>query len=265
MSSSCTWRPFGVLASCVACAVAIVFGLAQEVRASELSRLDELVRSEGAFRKGLAAEHRGAFASARSHYQYALELDAAFVEALVNLAGVERRLGAFEGARERAARATALQPSYPRAWEALGLVALAEGDELAALAALEQAHGLDRHDIVIATNLASALIRNGQPARARAVLSHLVAADPIATDAIYNLALANDLLGDVPRARFGYERFLKLAAPDDPARTSVAARAADLDAYERDARAIQQQTQDPPAVGAAVPNGPFTGPRRSNP
>lgn len=265
MSSYSTRRLRLERASAVLCGLFAALGVVQGAGASELSRLDELVRSEQAFRKGLAAEHRGALGNARSHYTRAIELDASFVEALVNLAGVDRRLGSTEEAHERATRATALQPSYPRAWEALGLVALASADRLAAIAALERAHALDDHDIAIATNLASALIENGEAARARAVLSPIVAADPIATDAVYNLALANDLLGDVPRARFGYERFLKLAAPDDPARMRVAARAADLDAFERGVRTPRQEEADSPAIGSAVAKIPYTGPEGSNP
>lgn len=96
----------------------------------------------------------------------------------------------------------------PRIAVAQGLVAQARGDLSAAeTLALPAAKSGDRDASLL---LASIYLARGDVGRAQPLLDLLVKADPDDVDAVYDLALANDLRGEFNPAREGYLKALKL-------------------------------------------------------
>jgi len=205
-------------------------------RADERRVLATYRESGERFEGALAAERRGLSDEARAGYAEALARDPDFVEALVNLARLELAAGEPDAATARLERAERIRPDYPMVAATRGLLALAHGDLPGALDALSRAHRLAPADAEIAVNLGAVLIRRGRLEEARQVLGALLHAQPDHSDALYNLALADDLAGRSDAASLGYQRFLGLAAQDDPAREGVQGRLEALSASNDERR-----------------------------
>ena len=173
------------------------------------------------FAAAAAADRRSLFDEARAGYARAIARDPDFVEAIVNLARLEIARGELGAAEEWIERAEGIRPDYPKVAATRGLLALARGDLSGALDGLSQAHRLAPQDAETAVNLGAVLIQRSRTEEARKILAALLREQPDHGEALYNLALADDLSGRIDAASFGYRRFLALAALDDPAREGV--------------------------------------------
>jgi superkiller protein 3 len=92
---------------------------------------------------GVIAQSEGELADAEFNYRTAIDLDPAFVEALFNLAILRADAGASDEAIELYERVIEEQPEYAAAHLNLGFLLIAEGEEEAGQAALDEAVRLD--------------------------------------------------------------------------------------------------------------------------
>jgi Flp pilus assembly protein TadD len=204
----------------------LLFGAAGPTRAGELSNYE---RSGASFEEGLALAERGFDERAIKAYEQAIQLDPAFVEAMVNLARVHLARGELERASTWLNRAARVESGYPDLHTVRGLVSLAEGRLQDALATFGRARELAPEDVEVLTNLGATLLRLGVLDEARTILEQALRLDPARPEAALDLALLWDHRGDSARAVFLYERFLGLVPTDDPGREQVEKRVAALE------------------------------------
>ena len=198
-----------------------LFSSGGRAQADERRDLATYRESADLFATAAAAERRGLFDEAHAGYAKAVERDPNFVEAIVNLARLEIVGGELAAAERWIERAERIRSDYPMVAATRGLLALSRGDLSGALDALSRAHRLAPADAEAAVNLSAVLIQRSRLDEARKVLNALLRAQPDHSEALYNLALANDLSGQIDAASLAYQRFLSLAALDDPAREGV--------------------------------------------
>ena len=204
----------------------LLFGAAGPTRAGELSNYE---RSGASFEEGLALSERGFDEGAIKAYEQAIQLDPAFVEAMVNLARVHVARGELERASTWLDRAVRVESGYPDVHTVRGLVFLAEGRLQNALATFGRARELAPEDVEVLTNLGATLLRLGVLDEARTILEQAFRLDPARPEAALDLALLWDRRGDSARAAFLYRRFLGLVPTDDPGRERVEKRVAALE------------------------------------
>ena len=187
-------------------------------------RLGTLERSAADFKLGVAAQRRGHLEAAAEAYEAAIERDATYVEAMVNLARVRTAEGRFGEADAWLDRAEGVRDDYPDITAARGLVALRRGVPLLAVSELTRARAMQPDDVEVLINLGAALIEAGLWLEAIEHLDRATRLDPTRNAAALNLALAHDHRGDRARAVFHYRRYLDLTSPEEPGRTAVADR-----------------------------------------
>jgi Flp pilus assembly protein TadD len=123
-----------------------------------------------------------------------------FPRATVNLARVRIERGDLDGARSAIETALEIDPEFPPAHNVLGRILLARGDLDGAAEAFERAASLDPDDAWPLNNLGYGLLVGGRADEAVAPLEQAVARDGGLAVAWHNLALARELLGDLPGA-----------------------------------------------------------------
>jgi len=114
------------------------------------------------YNRGLLAQRAGRLAEADEEYRKAADLNPASVEALVNLAEVERLRGREAERLALLRRAVAANPGSPIAYEALGSALDEEGRGKEALAAYSKAVGADSRWPSVRKRYAVALERAGR-------------------------------------------------------------------------------------------------------
>jgi tetratricopeptide (TPR) repeat protein len=146
----------------------------------------------------------------------------------------------WKKAGEAYSRALALNPDFSGASYNLARALAAAGDYDASLRALDGLAKRDPGNVRVAVARAYALYKKGDAAAALAAYRAVLALDPYAPDAVYNVALLELAGGDAARAAEDLDR-LALAAPDDgqvfltlgAARDKAGDPTAALAAYER--------------------------------
>jgi arylsulfatase A-like enzyme/Flp pilus assembly protein TadD len=123
---------------------------------------------------GTIAFELGRLDEARKRFERALEIDATFPAAELDLGLLALRDSRYDVARPLLERAVQGNPSVAKAWNALGVARAETGDLREAADAWEQASRVDPRFPDPLFNLAGALERLGQDARARAVLERYV-------------------------------------------------------------------------------------------
>ena len=138
------------------------------------AELADYERSGAAFQEGLAFSERGLYRAAIRAFERAVSLDAAFVEAMVNLARAHLERGEVELAAQWLDRAVRKEPGYPDLHTVRGLVALSQDRSQEALVAFGRARSLAPEDVEVLANLGATLLhlghRGGGAHRARAGL-----------------------------------------------------------------------------------------------
>jgi putative PEP-CTERM system TPR-repeat lipoprotein len=112
-------------------------------------------------------------AAAERYYRAAMEIEPENVVVLNNLAWLLNEQGRPE-ARELAERAYRLAPLSPMVVDTLGAVALRQGDTARALALMRQATSISPQDARLRINLARALVKSGDKAAAKRELEQVV-------------------------------------------------------------------------------------------
>jgi putative PEP-CTERM system TPR-repeat lipoprotein len=177
-------------------------------------------------------------ARARACFERALQLDAAYLPALDNLAQLDRLEKRGDDARKRYERALAISPSNLPAMIAFARYLAANRDMAGAIAWLEKAHQLKPDAPAPALRLAEIYARAGHPQQALLLARQLQASRPGDPDALSVLALAQYGDHDLKAAAASYTRLSQLL----PSRAAAPYRLA----------LIALQLNDRPAAMAAL-------------
>ena len=194
----------------------------------EAERLERLEESESAFTRGVAAHRRGDLDAAALAYRAAIDDDALFVEAMINLARVEIEGGQLESAATWIDRAETQRRDYPGVHATRGLWALRFGDSALAVDALARARELAPQDVEVLVNLGAALIERGFAREAIEVSRQAERLDAGRAETQLNLGLAHDRMQKASAAQYHYRRYLERSSPDDPSRAEIEERLAEL-------------------------------------
>lgn len=198
-------------------------------QSNEEARFAALRESQSAFSGALAAHRRGDLTSAKRRYETAIEGDASFVEAMVNLARVHIDSREYSEAAEWLDRAEAAHPEYPDLEVVRGLLALRAERIAAAIDLLSRARASQPRNVEVMTNLAAGFLAQGRQFESIALLVEANQLDPNRAATIFNLGLAYDRSGDIPRAVHYYERFIELVSHQMPERRAVETRLVEIE------------------------------------
>lgn len=159
---------------------------------------------------------RGYYDQAEASFQRALRDDPNSAEACYGLGSVQLQQGNAAEARTNFERAIKLQAAYPgtlpNAWNNLGLLAVREGNPANAIAYFQEALKLSPDHLIALENLGNAFRQQKRWDDARAVLEHAVTVGPDDPEANYSLAMVYAQLDDSDRAYDYLQRALKVRA-----------------------------------------------------
>jgi len=209
----------------------------QELIAAELTAAD---RPEAHINLGLLHARRGQAAEAAAAYRAALRLDPRFVQAMVNLADLDRATGRPQEAMNWLRMALLAAPDNADVRHALGLALVRERRVPEAMAELRRAADLAPDNPHYAYVLGIALNSTGAPREALAVLERNRARAPGHRDTLIALATISRDTGDTAAA-IRYARQLVAANPSDPAAVSLL-------------RSLESATANPGGPGGAPPS-----------
>jgi len=189
----------------------------QELLAAEMTAAD---RPEAQINLGLLYARRGQPAAAEAAYRTALRLDPGFIQAMVNLADLDRARSNQASALEWLRKAASVEPDNADVRHAIGLALVRERRTSEAMAELRRAVELAPDNARYAYVLAIALNSTGAPREALALLERTRARAPGNRDVLIALATISRDSGDLPGA-LRYARMLIAANPNDPAAVSL--------------------------------------------
>ncbi len=145
--------------------------------------------------------------NAVDHFQRTVALDPDHFDAHFNLGRIYRRDKKYDIARKNLESATRISPKIPAAWEELGYVLTAVGENKKAILAFQKALELDQANPTTRTNLGKVLVADGANDAAIGHFQIVLAKYPRYPEAAYGLGLAFCQKGDVDEA----QRYLKKA------------------------------------------------------
>ena len=135
---------------------------------------------------------------------------------------LHERMGNAEAAREAYGRALSEDLAFAPAHVRLGMMALAEGDTAAAIAALDLATETSVAQPVALYQYGAVLLSAGRIEEAGARFARAVEQAPYYADPYFALAVAREAGGDAPGALAAYRGFLERAAQAHPRRPVAA-------------------------------------------
>jgi len=174
------------------------------------------------FRIGSVLEQCADPVAASAAYEAALQADPAHVEALNNLASLERARGELLRAQGRLEQAIGLRPDFAPAYLNLASVldARALGPE-ARMRVLKQGVSACSGSTALAFELGLACLRIPDLQGAERLFSRVLASDPLRFDALNNLGTIRLQVGDLLAARQLFERALAIDPSHAPARSNL--------------------------------------------
>ena len=165
----------------------------------------------GLFEQGLAAQRRGDYAAAKTHYLQATYLAPRNPELFNNLGTVYRALRDIPAAEAAYRTATEVDSRFAPAWSNLGVVLGQQGRAREAITALQEAVRLDPSSAAAKVNLAIQLHATGMLPDARNLLQQALTLDPSLAEAHYELGRLLEKQGDRTAAIIEYQQFLAAA------------------------------------------------------
>jgi tetratricopeptide (TPR) repeat protein len=155
-------------------------------------------------------------------YREALRLDPKYVPALLEYSSTLKLAGDLAGAMAAAKRATETEPTDPRAWNALGQLALDAGQLQAAVASLKQALALDRELAAAHNGIGVALAERGDAEKAAAEFQEAIRILPNYGEAHGNAANLLSWKKDYLSASREFEAAIRFQPADVAARLNYA-------------------------------------------
>ena len=163
---------------------------------------------------GVVRQAAGDTAGAQAAYRKALDLDAAFLPAELNLARLELAAGDAPAARGRLQRILAKRPEDPQATFELAQVEDAAGNTAEALRLLEKLHGASNANVQVTARLVDVLIRTGAADKALTAAKETHRVAPEDLTALATLGQAHVAVADYKSAQVVYARMARQAAFD---------------------------------------------------
>ena len=163
---------------------------------------------------GVARQAAADKPGARAAYLKALELDATFLPAELNLTRLDVAEGNLAAGRERLQRVLQKRPEDPQATFELAALEEAAGNDAEALRWLEKLHANDHGNVPVTVRLVDLLLRTGAPDKALTAASETGTAAPEDLAALAALGKAYVALADYKQAQVFFDRMTRLAAFD---------------------------------------------------
>jgi tetratricopeptide (TPR) repeat protein len=173
------------------------------------------------FNDGVAALKADDVETANAKFHEAMEADPEFPEPYRALAATAAEAEDWSAAASYAEQLLRFEPDNLQAMTTVYYGRLMVGDVDATRSAAARLVGADPESLPHVLDHANTFYSNNDFPMARALLEVYTAADPTPPDPWFSLGVSANALGDGEAARAAFARFLELAPPDHPDRTTA--------------------------------------------